>query len=133
VRDQWLGNNIDLNLLSQAIKQFFTERQFETSLQKTQEGYKIEADTEKILNTQLKITIEIFGEPNDFSIEYTADKKGKGFFSPSMIMGYVTSVLGGGSFLLSEVKLRETLEKQEKMFWTHVDDQVAKLTNSAQK
>jgi len=133
VRDQWLGNNIDLNLLSQAIKQFFTERQFETSLQKTQEGYKIEADTEKILNTQLKIIVEIFGEPNDFSIEYTADKKRKGFFSPSMIMGYVTSVLGGGSFLLSEVKLRETLEKQEKIFWTHVDDQVAKLTNSAQK
>jgi len=133
VRDRWLGNNIDLNLLSQAVKQFFTERQFETSLQKTQKGHKIEANTEKILNTQLTITVEIFGETNDFTIEFTAGKKRKGFLSPSMVFGYVASVLGGGSFLLSEVNLRETLEKLEKKFWNHVDEQVAKLTNSAKK
>jgi len=133
MKDQWHGNNIDLNLLSQKINQFFTQRQFQTKLEPTQNGYTIEAATEKILNIQLKITVDITGQPNNFTIDFTTDKKTKGFFTPQMIIGYVASALGGGSIFLSEVKLRETLEKLEKMFWDHVDKQIAELTNSAEK
>jgi len=133
MKDQWTGNNINLQTLSQRIKKFFTDSQFETKLNQTKKGYTIEAATEKILNVQLNITVEITGQPNDFTIDFTAGKQRKGFLSPSMIIGYITTTLGGGSFLLSEVKVRESLEKLEKMFWEHVDKQITELTNSAEK
>jgi len=133
VKDRWIGNNIDLSALSEGVRKFFTDSQFETELQQTENGYKIKAATEKILNVQLLIIVEITGKPNDFSVEFTAGKQRKGFFSLSMIIGYITTILGGGSILLSEVKLKEALDKLEKMFWTHVDTQVSELTNSAEK
>jgi len=131
--DQWHGNNVDLDKLSEGIKQFFTERLFETMLKKTPKGHKIEAATERILNVQLKISVNISGDPNDFKIEFIADKRNRGLLSPSMIIGYIASTIGGGAFLRKELNLQEALEKLEKAFWNHLDKQVAELTNSASK
>ena len=133
MKDQWRGNNVDLKLLTERTIQFFNDRRFETRLEQTPNGYKFEAATEKILYTRLKITVKIFGQPNDFTIEFTANKKRKGTLSPSMIIGFITSAFGGGSLLRSELKLKESLDKLEKMFWEHIDRQVAQLTQSATK
>lgn len=118
-------------MLSEGIQQFFAERQFETKLETTKHEQKIEASTRKILNTQLTITVDVKGNPNDFTVEFTNNPKKKGFFTPSMITGYITSGIGGGAILRSELKLRESLDKLEKTFWTHVDELVQRLTNSA--
>jgi len=132
MRDQWRENNVDLNKLSEGVKQFFNRGHFQSKLEKTGNGYRIEAATEKISNVQLQISVDILGEPNDFSIEFIADKR-KGFFSPLMIAGYIATALGGGIIFRSEMKLQEALDKLEKEFWSHVDEQVALLTNSALK
>jgi len=129
--DRWQQRNIDLNVLSKGIEQFFAERQFETKLETTKHGQKIEASTRKILNTQLTITVDVKGNPNDFTVDFTTNPKKKGFFSSSMIAGYIASGMGGGAILRSELKLRESLDKLEKPFWTHVDKLVERLTNSA--
>jgi len=129
--DRWTERNIDLSLLSQEINGFFTERLFETELKPTERGFRIQALTRKILNQQLKIAVDIYGQPTDFTVEFVTDPKRKGTLSPSMVLGYVASAFGAGSFLLSELKLREALDKLENMFWQHVDVQVDKLTNSA--
>jgi len=129
--DRWQERNIDLNVLSEGIRQFFTERLFEVKLETTKHGQRIEVSTQKILNTQLTITVDVKGKPNDFTVEFTTDPKRKGFFSPSMIAGYITSGLGGGAVLRSELKSRESLDKLEKVFWNHVDQLVERLTNSA--
>jgi len=99
-------------------------------LEKTDKGYKIEAATEKVLNVQLKILVNVLGQPNDFTIEFIADRRKKGFFTPSMILGYIATALGGGAVLRSELKLQESLDKMEKTFWEHVDNQIAQLTPS---
>lgn len=130
--DHWIGNNIDLNQLSQAIKEFFNPDEFETKMEQTKKGYKIEAVT-RIQTFPLKIFVDIYGRPNDFTIEFTTDKTKKGTLSPSMIIGYVTSFFGGGAFLLSGLKAREAIEKIERMFWEHVDKQIALLTNTAKE
>ena len=130
MRDQWRGSNVDLTQLTEGVKQFFSDRQFEVKLVKTGEGYVIEAQTESVLNVRLRIEVNIYGEPNDFTIEYVVDKKRKGFYSPSMIVGYLSTIFGGGLIFRSEFKLQEALEKLEKAFWEHVDSQVAKLSRS---
>lgn len=131
MKDQWRGSNVDLTKLTESIKQYFTESQFETTEEKIQNGYKIEAATEKILNVQLKILVNIYGEPNDFTIEFMTDQQRKGFLSSSMVFSYIMTIIGGGVFFRSEMKLRESLDRLEKQFWEHVDKQVAELTNSA--
>jgi len=129
MKDQWLGKNVDLSALSQQVKLFFTEKQFETTTEEKPSGYKIEAATQKILNVQLKIRVEILGQPNDFTITYTADE-GKNRFLSSSVVKYFAWALGGGILVLKEEKLREALEKFENTFWTYVDEKIAQLTHS---
>jgi len=131
MKDQWHGSNVDLDKLTESIRQYFTESQFETAEEKIPNGYKIEAATVKILDVQLKILVNIYGEPNDFTIEFMTDSKRKGFLSSSMVFSYIATIIGGGVFFRSELRLRESLDRLEKKFWEHVDKQVAELTNSA--
>jgi len=128
--DRWLENNVNLDLLSKEIKQFFPEEEFDSKLEPTKKGYKIEAVT-KIPTFSLKIFVDIYGQPNNFTIEFTTNKTKKGILTPSMIMGLVAAPFGGGTFLLSGLKTQEAVDNIEKMFWEHVDKQIAQLTNSA--
>jgi hypothetical protein len=131
MKDRWLENNVNLNALSAAIQRFFAESGFESGLVETVNGYRIEALTKKIsVGVQLKISVEIIGKPNDFTVDFTTDKKRKGILSPLMVIGYVTTSFGGGSFLLRDAKLRDALDRLERLFWEYVDKQVDELTNS---
>jgi len=125
LKDQWIGNNVDLNLLSQSVNQFFTENQFEPKLEQTHDRYRIKAS-----NFEFKITVNIYGRPNDFTIEFIPNKKTRGF-SLAMMVGYITSFLGGGALLVRDARYQEVMNKVEQTFWEHVDRQVAELKNSA--
>jgi len=127
MRDQWIGKNVDLSELSKQVELFFIEKQFNTKLEKKPDGFTIEAVTEKILNVQLKIDVEISGQPNDFTVEYTDNKRKKGFFS-SAVGKYLAWALGGGVIVLKEEKANEALEKFEGTFWSYVDEKIAQLT-----
>lgn len=127
--DQWLGKNVDLTLLVERITPFFHETDFETTVEKIRKGYKIRA-VSKIPNLNMKISVKIIGQPNDLKVEFSAGGKG-GYFSPSMIAGYLTTMLGGGYILAREARKRETLDMLERDFWKHTQMQVADLVNSA--
>jgi hypothetical protein len=127
LKDCWVGNNVDLSLLNQRVKQFFIENQFETKLEQTHDKYRIEAS-----NSQFKIMVNVYGQPSDFTVEFMPNKKTRGF-SLAMTFGYLTSIFGGGTFLLRDVKFQEAINKVEQKFWKHIDKQVAELTNSANK
>jgi len=127
MKDQWLGKNIDLHALSEQIKLFFTEKQFETTIQEKPNGYKIQAATQKILNVQLKIEVEIIGQPNDFTISYVTEGRNERLLSSS-VAKYLAWAFGGGIFVLKEEKLKETLDKAENTFWSYVDEKITQLT-----
>lgn len=129
VRNQWLEKNVDLSMLAERIRPFFHDTNFETSVEKTQEGYVVRA-VSKIPNLRLGINVEILGRPNDFIVEFSAGGKDR-FFSRSMIAGYLTMFFGGGYLISREAKKRETLDVLEKAFWAHTQMQVADLVGSA--
>lgn len=131
MKDIWRGSNVNIDKLTQGIHRYFTEKEFEITQGKIENGYKIEAATQRVLGVQLRILVNIYGQPNDFTIEFMTDAKRKGFLSSSMVMSYIATMIGGGVFLRSEMKLREALDKFENTFWEYVDKQVAELTNSA--
>lgn len=131
MKDQWVGNNIDLSKLSRRIEDFFKGSGMEVRMQETSKGYKFDVASTGPAMTRLRIGVRILGHPNDFSVEFMPGYKAGGVFSPAMVAGYIMSIFGGGVFLLRDVKLQESLDKLERSFWEHMDRQVAELTNSA--
>jgi hypothetical protein len=129
VDNRWLEKNVDLSVLAERIKPFFYETDFETFAEKTQEGYVIRAIS-RIPNLRLRIEVSVRGEPNDFRVKFSAGSK-RGYFSPSMIAGYLTMMFGGGYLVSREVTKRETLDLLENDFWRHIQMQVADLVDSA--
>lgn len=129
MKNQWLEKNVDLNMLAERIRPFFHETDFEITVEEMQEGYMIQTVC-KIPNLQLRINVKILGRPNDFTVEFSAGGKG-GYFSRSMIAGYLTAMFGGGYLISSEAKKRETLDVLENDFWRHTQMQVADLVDSA--
>ena len=128
VEKQWLEKNVDLNTLAERIRPFFHETDFETIVEKIQEGYMIQANC-KIPNLKLRIEVKMLGQPNDFAVEFSAGSRG-GYFSPSMIAGYLTTMFGGGYLVSRETKKREALDMLENDFWKHTQMQVADLVDS---
>ena len=129
MKDRWLEKNVDLSVLAERIRPFFHETDFEIAVEETQEGYVIRA-VSKIPNLKLRINVSILGRPNDFTVEFSTGGKG-GYFSPSMIVGYLTAMFGGGYLISREAEKRETLDVLEKDFWSHTEMQVADLAGSA--
>ena len=131
VQIQWVEKSVDLSMLVERIRPFFHDLDFETSFEKVQEGYVIQA-VSKIPNLQLRINVNVLGEPNDFTVEFLSGGKG-GYFSPSTVVGYLTSIFGGGYLVRRGAERREALDRLESWFWRHVQMQVAELAGSATK
>lgn len=116
---------MDLTALSKSVAEFFTDNKFETRLEGARDDFKIVA-----VNALSKIRVDIYGRPNDFTVEFLPDKKSQGF-SLSMIFGQIASLIGAGGLLLRDIKLQESQTILERLFWKHVDEQVADLSSSA--
>jgi len=125
LKDQWVGSNLDLTTLSKGVVGFFTDIKFDTRFEGVKDDFRIVA-----VNALYRIRVNIYGKPNDFTVEFVPDKKSKGF-SLSMMFGHIASLFGGGGLLLRDVKLQESLNTLERLFWEFVVKQVAGLTNSA--
>lgn len=151
MQKRWNGKNVDLDMLSEGIEEFFRDRGFATKRFES-EGERIvywapqqttkemkEQMTAKTIGTvfgspqypppDLKgpITVKIVGDSNDFVIELIASELTRS----SIRLGMLTKIIGGGYFLLRGLRLREALEKLETEFWVYVEDKVTHLAGSA--
>lgn len=127
MKDQWIGSNVDLSLLSERLVRFFEGNQFDTKLVQESGKFIIFAS-----NDQLRLRVNLRGEPNDFAVEFMPSKKTQGF-SLTMILGYVTAFFGGGSFMLRDMKFQEAFNRLEQVFWKEVDIDVADLSKATAK
>jgi len=123
--DQWTGANVDLSQLTERLVRFFEGNQFDTKLEQNPSRSVIYA-----LGEQFGVKVNVRGEPNDFKVEFIPSTKTQGF-SITMLLGYVTSLFGGGTFMLRDIKLQEAINRLEKVFWKEVDIDVADLSKPA--
>ena len=129
MKKQWVDKNINLRVLAEHIRPFFDEIDFETISEGVQDGYLIQA-VSRIPNLRLRVNVRILGQPNDFVVEFSTGSKG-GYFSPSMIAGYLTTMFGGGYLVSREAQKRETLDALENDFWRYTQTQIGDLSDSA--
>ena len=123
--DQWVGSNVDLNLLSERLSRFFDGNQFDTRLVQDSGKSTIFAS-----NGQFRLRVNVYGRADDFTVEFIPSKKTRGF-SLTMLLGYVTTFFGGGTFMLRDIKLQEAINRLEQVFWKQVDIDVADLNKAA--
>jgi hypothetical protein len=70
--------------------------------------------------------INIRGTTDDFTIETKANKEE----DRAVKVGLMTSIFGGGSLILRNIKVREQMEKMENEFWSTIEETIRSLTNS---
>lgn len=124
MKDNWIGSNVDLNLLSERLVRFFEGNQFDTRLEQNSGRFIIYAST-----PQFRLRVDLRGEPNDFAVEFIPNKKTQGF-SLTMLLGYVTTIFGGGTFMLRDIKIQEAINRLEQVFWKEVDIDIADLSKA---
>lgn len=126
---QWVGKNVDLTLLSMYVEDFFKVRGFKTRKDESAGKYTILWAPPRVSNMRGAMTVTIMGDANDFVVELNASER----TSRSIKLGLLTTMFGGGYFLLRGIRLREALEKLEKEFWVYAEEKVANLVGSAER
>lgn len=72
--------------------------------------------------------ITMRGTPDDFTIETKATRDE----DRAVKVGLMTSIFGGGSLVLRNIKAREQMEKMESEFWSTIEETIRSLTSSGE-
>ena len=125
---KWAMQNVDLELFTVKLGDFFKERKFEVVGEKTPTNYQITAGNSpsfKLLGVA-KVLIE--GNPNDFSVKLELEERRRRYSGyGSMLL----SLFGGGILVRQEAQSDEAWFKLEKEFWPYIENLVLDLINTA--
>jgi hypothetical protein len=128
MRKQWVAKNVDLKKLSNGIEDFLIRQGFKTRKDALTFGYSIQASPKNVTDVRGVVTVRLLGIPNNFEVELVSGERVRS----SILFGFVTTMIGGGTFLLRGLKSWEALEKLEENFWVFIEGLIMQLTNSAQ-
>jgi len=122
VQRNWKDMNVNLSNLVQEIIQFFESNEFNnvTALE-TETGYQVIAGDSKHYKMENDVSATIEGKPDDFTVSLTSCKIEKKFALPLIL----TSMFGGGYFLLKNLRSEEAMQKLERDFTGKIDSMIA--------
>lgn len=127
MQKQCVGKNVNLALLSRCTRDFFLGKSFKTRIIESNMEYKILVMSQRAPNTREDIDLRIVGNSNDFTVEFSGGKRARN----AILLGQMTTLMGGGSLLLRGLRKREALEQLERKFWVHLEECIEQLANSA--
>lgn len=131
MQKNWTNKNVDLNLLTNQLGEFFKEKDFNAVKGRNQKGYQIFADDSRYYKVDGYVSVSIEGKPEDFTITFELckeEKKRKNLLPHSIML---TTMFGGGYFLRKQLKSDEEWLKLKRDFWSYVERIVLNLTNTA--
>lgn len=126
MRKQWIEKNVDLALLGKYIEDFLTGKGFGTKKDEFADGCTISAKPWLEREVREEIAVSVLGWSNDFVIEFLISERKRS----SVLLGFITTIIGGGTLLLRSLKSQEALEKLEKEFWMWAEETIAHLVGS---
>jgi len=127
MQERWVGKNIDIDLLGQAIDAFLISKGLKTSKDTISGGCVISGSNE--ISSKGGVNVRILGESDDLIIEFLACDD----IRRSFRLGLLTSFLGGGSVLLKSLNSQRAIEKLEEEFWIFAEDAIQHLAQSASR
>lgn len=119
MQKNWPKQEINMNILLQYIIQFFETQKFDITVLKSETSYEVVAGNSPCYKIESDILVTIDENPNDFSInlELSKEKRREDFRFPVIL----TTVFGGGYFLLKHLKSDEAWMKFKNDFWRQMD------------
>ncbi len=113
VHKNWKDLDVNLSNLVQKTIQFFESNEFDnvTAL-KTETGYQVIAGNSKRYKMENDVSVTVEGKPDDFTVSLTSCKEEKKYGLPLIL----TSMFGGGYFLLKNFRSEEAMQKLERDF-----------------
>lgn len=123
MKNQWIGKNVNLELLANLIKGFFESKGFSAKIERSNNEF-IVLGLVSHNDKKRRVTVKIFGSPNDFFVELleTRDARFQSLFGP------VVTLFGGGAIILKDLKSREFYEKVEDEILAFVEETIANLS-----
>lgn len=125
MREQWVGKNIDLALLSERIEGFLSNKAFKIRKEVSADGYAISTNP-RVQENLGGVIVYIRGRSSDFVVEFATGKPGPS----SAMLNFLMTMLGGGQLVLRNLKMQEAMEKLEREFWVYLEKTVDELTDS---
>jgi hypothetical protein len=122
---QWKNLNVNLGRLARTIEESYSRRNLKVKETVLRDGYSIRVILAK-LRASGAMSIVIRGAPDDFIIETRATERE----DKAIKVGLLTTIFGGGSLVLGNIKSREELEKLEREFWATIEETIRSLTSS---
>ena len=121
---RWQDHNVNLRLLAQMVKNYFVQRNLKIEETVLEDGYSV-----SVIIPQLRASgvmrVIIRGRREDFTVETRATEDQ----DKAIRVGLMTSIFGGGSLVLRNIKVREQMEKMEREFWGTIEEMVRSLTS----
>lgn len=126
---RWSNRNVDLELFTAYIGNFFKEREFDAVKEESSNGYQILAKNSPLFELDGYVNVTVEGHPNDFvvALDFSGEKRKKSFLVGPLTM----AIFGGGGFLLKRLRSEESWIKLKKEFWSYVENVLLRLANSA--
>jgi hypothetical protein len=120
--------NVNLSDLVKKIIEFFESEKFDnvTAL-KTETGYQVIAGGSPHYKMENDVSVEIKGNPNDFTISLTACKEENTSRAPMML----AQMFGLGYFYLKSFRSQETIQKLETNFRRKLDNMIAQTRENS--
>lgn len=119
----WRDLNVNLSNLVQKIIQFFESKEFnDVTALETETGYQVIAGDSKFYKMENDVTVTIEGKPDDFTVSLTSCREARARATLPLIL---TSMFGGGYFLLKNFRSEEAMQKLERDFREKMDSMIA--------
>jgi hypothetical protein len=125
------NQDVDLARLTDALGEFFAKHDFEAVKGETDKGYQIFASDSPHFKVDGYISVTVEGNKNDFTVNFELCREsGSKGVSPIPSI-FLTTMLGGGYFMLKRLKANEAFIKLENTFWAYVENTLLSLEGSA--
>jgi hypothetical protein len=123
--------NVNLASFTDALVEFFVKRDFEATKGETEKGFEILAYDSPHFKLEGYADVTVEGESNDFVVSFELHEESKRSWPTRSV--FLTTMLGGGYFLLKRLKSDEAFLKLEREFWTYVAAMLPKVKGSAEE
>jgi len=119
---------VDLARLREEMVQFFDQEKFSEIVGvDVENGFKLIAGDSSRHKISRSITVTVKGKPDDFTVNLELPREEKKHGIPMML----SSMFGGGYFMLRNLKTEEAMLKFEPIFWKNLNRTVEHLQNTA--
>jgi hypothetical protein len=120
---KYIGRNCNLELLSDAIEEYFQTRGYTTQNGRKELGYIVQARKEGTLRTVVaadrSFTLTVEGEPDSFTVSF-----GIGKWLQNLSVAALEGIAIGPALFVAEVPISMWDYEIEREFWNFVEDQV---------